>query len=170
MGRRVRAASGGQRVDQGAALVEIELARQRQSRHVAPPERADEGLEVEGAAPERPAVHDDLVVEPDEGEGVLAPLVADGHHTVPKLREGGGDRGVRERVEGVGGERARDLGDQPLDRRLGGREPRVRRAAAPAAGVRPAHPAPRRRSQRARISGSRERRPRSTSQARASGG
>ena len=118
VGRRVGASPGRQRVDEGAALVEVQVPRQREPGHVAPSERADERLEEERPAAERPAVDDELVVEPDERERVLAALVAGRHHAVPELREGGDHGRVGRRVEGVRGERPRELGDQPLDRRL----------------------------------------------------
>ena len=110
--------AGRERVDQGAALVLVQVAREREPRDAAPAERADERLEVERAAAEGPAVDHDLVVQPEEGERVLAALVARRHHAVPELRERAGHRRVRGRVEGAGGERPGDLGDQPLDRRL----------------------------------------------------
>ena len=170
MGGRVGPPAGRERIDQGAALVLVQVAREREPRDAAPAERADERLEVERPAAKGPAVDHDLVIQPEEGEGILAALVARRHHTVAELRERAGHRRVRGRVERAGGERPGHLGDQPLDGRLPGRRARLHRAGPGEAAGGPGHPALRRRSHTARISWSRERSPRITSHARASDG
>ena len=75
---------------------EIQVAREREPRHAAAGERADERLEIQRAAAEGPAVDHDLVVQPEERERVLAALVARRHHALPELRERrGSPRGAR---------------------------------------------------------------------------